>query len=472
MKNNRILIVLAVAVVALLVVAIILKKKGLVGSSSAEKVAVEEVAKRDITETVSASGKIQSESEVKISPDVSGEIMELPVKEGDRVEEGQLLVKIDPDIQKSNVERLEAALNTSRANLANAQSRLAQSEARLTNSKANYERVKQLFEDKVVAQSEYDASLSEYNVAQSDVEASQQSVEASRFQVKSAEASLQEAQKSLTRTEIYSPVNGTISKLNFEKGERVVGTSQMQGSEIMTIADLAEMEVVVEVNENDIIRVGYNDTCDIEVDAYLDKTFKGIVTNIANSAKSDGTGTDQITNFEVKVRILRTSYSDLVNEKQPDQSPFRPGMSATVDIRTRQVKDVLSVPIQAVTTRTKSELEKQVENREERRERRKGPPSDEGDDEEEEAIDKPAREEDAIELVFVVDGNDVVVKQVKTGIQDNEYIEVVSGVELGDRVVTAPYRAISKKLAPGDEVEVVSKDELYKSNEGEGGFGD
>lgn len=471
MKNNRILILLVVSVVVLLVAALVAKKKGLVGGSSAEKVAVEEVVTRDIVETVSASGKIQSESEVIISPDVSGEIMELTVKEGDKVEEGQLLVKIDPDIQKSNVERLEAALNTSRANLANAQSRLAQSKARLTNSKANYDRVKKLFEDKVVAQSEYDATLSEFNVAESDVEASQQSVEASRFQVKSAEAALKEAEKSLTRTEIYSPVNGTISKLNFEKGERVVGTSQMQGSEIMTIADLAEMEVVVEVNENDIIRVGYNDTCDIEVDAYLGKTFKGIVTNIANSAKSDGLGTDQITNFEVKVRILRSSYANLTNEKQPDQSPFRPGMSATVDIRTRDVRDVLSVPIQSVTTRTKEELEKQVEEREERRERRKGPPSDEGDDESE-TVDKPSREEDAIELVFVIDGNDVVVKQVKTGIQDNEYIEIVSGVELGDRVVVAPYRAISKKLAPGDEVEVVSKDDLYKASEGEGGFGD
>ncbi|TNF28443.1 MAG: HlyD family secretion protein [Bacteroidetes bacterium] len=470
MKNNRILIVLVVSVVVLLVVALVAKKKGLVGGSTAEKVAVEEVAKRNIIETVSASGKIQSESEVIISPDVSGEIMELTVKEGDKVEAGQLLVKIDPDIQQSNVERLEAALNTSRANLANAQSRLAQSQARLTNSKANFDRVKKLFEDKVVAQSEYDASLSEFNVAQSDVEASQQSVEASRFQVKSAEAALKEAEKSLTRTEIYSPVSGTISKLNFEKGERVVGTSQMQGSEIMKIADLQEMEVVVEVNENDIIRVGYNDTCDIEVDAYLGKTFKGIVTNIANSAKSDGLGTDQITNFEVKVRILRNSYTGLVNEKQPDQSPFRPGMSATVDIRTRDVRAVLSVPIQAVTTRTKSELEDQASGRKERKQAEET--TEETDEDEQETVDRPAREEDAIELVFVVVDGQVVVKQVKTGIQDNEYIEVVSGLEPGDRVVVAPYRAISKKLAPGDEVEVVSKDDLYKSNEGEGSFGE
>ena len=462
MKNNKVLILLVLLVVALLVVVIVAKKKGLVGGAPAIKVAVEKVEKRNIIETVAASGKIQSESEVIISPDVSGEIMELPVKEGDKVEQGQLLVKIDPDIQQSNVERLEAALNTSRANLANAQSRKAQSEARLTNSKANFDRVKALFEDKVVAQAEYDAALSEYNVAQSDVEASEQSVEASRFQVKSAEAALKEANKSLTRTEIYAPVSGTISKLNFEKGERVVGTSQMQGSEIMKIADLNEMEVVVEVNENDIIRVGYNDTCDIEVDAYLDKKFKGIVTNIANSAMSEGLGTDQITNFEVKVRILRGSYANLVNEKQPDQSPFRPGMSATVDIRTRQVNDVLSVPIQAVTTRTKTELEEQAENR--KRGRNK-------DKEEVSEDDKPSKDEESIELVFIASGGNAVVKQVTTGIQDNEFIEIVSGVEEGDEVVVAPYRAISKKLAPGDEIEVVSEDDLYSATE-EDGFGD
>lgn len=461
MKNNKILILLAVLVVALLVTVVIAKKQGLVGGGSAIKVATEVVTKRDIVETVSASGKIQSESEVIISPDVSGEIMELPVKEGDKVEAGQLLVKIDPDIQKSNVERLEAALNTSKANLANSQSRKAQSDARLTNSEANFERTKKLFDEKVVSQSEYDAALSEFNVAKSDVEAARQSVEASRFQVKSAQAALKEAEKSLTRTEIYSPVNGTISKLNFEKGERVVGTSQMQGSEIMTIADLNEMEVTVEVNENDIIRVGYNDTCDIEVDAYLGEKFTGIVTNIANSAMSEGMGTDQITNFEVKVRILRDSYANLTNEKQPDQSPFRPGMSATVDIRTKQVLDVLTVPIQAVTTRTKEDLEEHSERK------RSGNKEKESEEDEPESEDK----DDSIELVFVADGGKVLVKEVTTGIQDNEFIEIVSGVDDGDEVVIAPYRAISKKLGPGDDIEVVSEDDLYKSKD-EGGFGD
>ena len=465
MKNNKILTLLVALVVVLLIVVVVAKKKGWVGGEAATRVAIEEVAKRSIIETVSASGKIQSESEVIISPDVSGEIMELPVKEGDKVKQGQLLVKIDPDIQQSNVERLEAALNTSKANLANAQSRLAQSEARLINSKANFDRIKKLYEDKVVAQSEFDATTSEFEVAKSDVEASRQSVEASRFSVKSAQAGLKEAQKSLTRTEIYSPVNGTISKLNFEKGERVVGTTQMQGSAIMTIADLEEMEVTVEVNENDIIRVGYRDTCDIEVDAYLGKSFKGIVTNIANSAMSSGLGTDQITNFEVKVRILRSSYANLVNEKQPDQSPFRPGMSATVDIRTRQVKDVLTVPIQAVTTRSKKELQEQSE--EERTERKPKAKDEETEsDDDEETIDRPEKMADAIELIFVVKDGKAIAKVVKTGIQDNEFIELLSGGELGDKVITAPYRAISKTLNPGDAVEVVSKKDLYSSKEG------
>ncbi|MDA9120535.1 efflux RND transporter periplasmic adaptor subunit [Flavobacteriales bacterium] len=466
MKKNKILVLLVAVVVVLLVVVTVAKKKGLIGGETATKVAVEEVIKRSIVETVSASGKIQSESEVIISPDVSGEIMELPVKEGDKVIEGQLLVKIDPDIQQSNVERLEAALNTSKANLANAQSRLAQSDARLINSTANFNRTKKLFEDKVVAQSEFDATTSEFEVAKSDVEAARQSVEASRFQVKSAQAGLKEAQKSLTRTEIYSPVNGTISKLNFEKGERVVGTTQMQGSEIMTIADLDEMEVTVEVNENDIIRVGFSDTCDIEVDAYLGKTFKGIVTNIANSAMSSGMGTDQITNFEVKVRVLRNSYSTLVNEKQPDQSPFRPGMSATVDIRTKQVVDVLSVPIQAVTTRSKKELQEGSDGEKPKR-KGKGKETDSDEDDESETVDKPEKLEDAIELIFVVSDGKAVAKVVKTGIQDNEFIQLLSGAELDDKVVTAPYRSISKKLKPGDEVEVVSKKDLYSAKEKE-----
>jgi len=459
MKKNKILFLLVALVVVLVIVVVVAKKKGLVGGETAIKVVAEEVEKRNIVETVSASGKIQSEIEVVISPDVAGEIMELPVKEGDKVEIGQLLVKIDPDIQRSNVERLEAALNTSRANLATAQSRVAQSEARLINSKANFERTKKLFEDKVVAQSEYDAIVSEYEVAKNDVEAAKQSANASGFNVKSARAGLKEAQKNLNRTEIYSPVKGTISKLNFEKGERVVGTSQFEGSAIMTIADLGEMEVTVEVNENDIIRVGYNDTCDIEVDAYLGEKFVGIVTSIANSAMSSGLGTDQVTNFEVKVRILRNSYANLANKKQPDQSPFRPGMSATVEIRTRQATQVLTIPIQAVTTRSKKELEKKTDEEleaEKKRKRKKRKGSGKAS-----SNNASGLAADAVEVVFVVSEGEVMAVKVETGIQNNEFIEITKGLSEGDRVVTAPYRAISKKLRSGDVVEEVSQDDLY-----------
>jgi HlyD family secretion protein len=459
MNNRRIIIILAVVAVLLIVATLVAKKKGLVGGAPAVKVTTEAAAIKDITELVSASGKIQSEVAVNISPDVAGEIMALPVKEGDRVKVGQLLVRIDPDIQRSNVERLQASLNTSKANLANSQSRLTQAEARLVNSKALFERTQKLFNDKVVAQQEMDAARSEYDVATSEVEASRQSVEANRYTVKSAEAALREAEKQLTRTEIYSPVEGTVSKLNFRKGERVVGTSQMAGSEIMTISNLNEMEVQVEVNENDIIRVGLGDSCDIEVDAYLGEKFKGVVTSMANSAKSDAMGTDQVTNFAVKVRLLRESYAHLANSKQPGVSPFRPGMSATVDIRTRTVKGALSVPVQAVTTRSASELEQKEEETKLKRRRGQDPNS----------LPDPTAEviiaKDAIEVVFVHRAGKAVMAQVKTGIQNSEFIEVVSGLRQGDEVITAPYRAISKKLNNGDPVKVVTKDELFSISE-------
>lgn len=459
MNNRRLLIILAVVAALLIVAALVAKKKGLVGGAPAVKVTTEAAVLKDITELVSASGKIQSEVAVNISPDVAGEIMALPVKEGDRVKVGQLLVKIDPDIQRSNVERLQASLNTSKANLANSQSRLTQAEARMVNSKALFERTQKLFNDKVVAQQEMDAARSEYDVATSEVEASRQSVEANRYTVKSAEAALRESEKQLTRTEIYSPVEGTVSKLNFRKGERVVGTSQMAGSEIMTISNLNEMEVLVEVNENDIIRVGLGDSCDVEVDAYLGEKFKGVVTSMANSAKSDAMGTDQVTNFAVKVRLLRESYAHLANSKQPGVSPFRPGMSATVDIKTRTVKDALAVPVQAVTTRSASELEEKEEDTKLKRRRGQDPNS----------LPDPTAEvviaKDAVEVVFANRGGKAVMVVVKTGIQNSEFIQIVSGLEQGDEVVTAPYRAISKKLNNGDPVQVVTKDELFSTTE-------
>lgn len=449
---NKNLIFAVIGVFLLLVLMVGGKKAGWWGGDEDVKVVFASVEVRDITETVSASGQIQSESEVIISPDVPGELVELTLIEGDKVEMGQLLVKIDPDLQRSNVERLEAALSTSKANQANSESRLAQSKAQLVNAEASYNRSKQLYEDKVIPQSEYDGAYASFVVSQNEVEAATQSVEAAKFNVKSAEAGLREAQKNLNRTEIYAPVSGTISKLNFEQGERVVGTSQMAGSEIMVIADLNEMEVIVDVNENDIIRVGLGDSCDIEVDAYLGKKFKGIVTSIANSATSNGMNTDQVTNFEVKVRVLKDSYKGLTNEKQPDLSPFRPGMSASVDIKTKRVEDVIAVPIQCVTTREVDDLAEEGEDGEKpKRSKRRRKSTD------------PKGE--STEVVFVKNGSTVEMVEVKTGIQDNLFIQIESGLEADQEIVKAPYSAVSKDLEDGSSVTEVEEEDLFKSEE-------
>jgi HlyD family secretion protein len=448
---NKKLVYAVLSVVVLVIVLLGGKKAGWWGGEEAIEVAFEEVSKRRIIETVSASGQIQSEVEVAISPDIPGEIIKLTVIEGDKVKRGDLLVKIDPQLQKTNVERLEASLNTVKANLANTRSRLAQSRAQYENSEASFNRTKDLFEKNVVSQAEFDAANSQYIVSENEVEAAEQSVRASEFNVESSEAGLREAQKNLNRTEIYSPVDGTVSKLNFEAGERVVGTSQMAGSEIMVISDLQEMEVVVDVNENDIIRVGLGDSCEIEVDAYLNRKFKGIVTSIANSAMSQGMSTDQVTNFEVVVRILRASYADLENEKQPGLSPFRPGMSASVEIQTKKVDDVVAVPIQSVTTR-EIEKEETDEDGEKRRKWKK--------------VKRAGKTDGPVEeVVFVIDGSTVKQVAVKTGIQDNLFIEVLEGLSLEDVVVKAPYSAISKELEDGAMVTEVDEEDLFQSEE-------
>ncbi len=458
MKNNKLLIIAGIATVIIIIALIIGKKQGWIGKSDTTEVSIEKVTKRTIVETVAASGKVQPEAEVKISPDVPGEIIELTVKEGDKVIAGQLLLRIDPDIQQSTVERLEAGLNTSKATLANAKSRKAQVDAQYTNAKALYERNKKLFEQKVISEQEYDAATSSYEVAKNEVEAAKQNVNGADFSVKSAQAALQEAKKNLTKTTIFSPVSGTISKLSVEKGERVVGTSQMAGTEIMTIANLNEMEVNVDVNENDIVRVGVGDSADIEVDAYIGRKFRGVVTSIANSANVSGALVDQVTNFEVKIRILQESYKDLVNEKQPLLSPFRPGMSATVEIRTKTSKDILSVPIQAVTSRSANDTLMPEEKKEKKKFKEK-----EFADATEESEKKTVAETEVEvkECVFVLENGKAKLVYVKTGIQDNNYIEIISGLQENTEVITAPYSQVSKLLKAEDEVQVVDEKELY-----------
>lgn len=417
MKNNKILKILLPIVIVLIIFAVIGKKAGWFGKALTVKVAVENAEKRTIVETITANGKIQPEKEVKISPDVSGEIVELTVKEGDNVVKGQLLLRIKPDTYISQKDRSLAAISLARA-------RLVQSEAQFTQAELAFKRSKQLYDEQTISKSEFEQAQATYTVAKSEVDAG-------KFTVVSTEASLKEANENLTKTSIYAPMSGTVSMLLVELGERVAGTNLMAGTELLRVADLARMEARVQVNENDIPRVKLGDTALIEVDAYLDQKFKGIVTEIANSAKTTGVSADQVTNFDVKILVLPQSYQKLVDAG--DKNPFRPGMSATVDIRTQSKPDILTVPIQSVTTRTDTT-------------KIAGTPS----------------QKDIRTIVFVTDGKYALAKDVKTGIQDNSYIEILSGVALNDRIVSAPFSAISKKLSDSTLIEVVKKEVLFK----------
>ncbi|MFW5805022.1 MAG: efflux RND transporter periplasmic adaptor subunit [Bacteroidales bacterium] len=434
----RILIGLAVV---LIIIAVTGNKAGWFGHKTGHKVACSEVTTRTITETVTANGKVQPETEVKISPDVSGEIIKLDVKEGNKVEKGDFLLKIKPDIYESSLDRAEASLNSAKANLSNSRARLEQTKAQFNQTKLNFQRQKQLYDNGTISESEFENAQASYEMGIADVNAAKESVRAAEFSVLSAKATLQEAAENLRKTSVYAPMTGAISKLNVELGERVVGTEMMAGTEMLRIANLNVMEVVVEVNENDIIKVEHNDTADIEVDAYLKKTFKGIVTEIANSATTSGLAADQVTNFEVKIRILSSSYEDMMDDNK--QSPFRPGMSATVDIRTETAYNTLAVPIQSVTVRTDST---KIEN----------PHASEKTGEEPETPLK--------EVVFVYEDGKVNQTDVTTGIQDTEFIQVTSGLKKGQEVVSAPYSLISNILKDGMHVEKVSEKELYKTD--------
>jgi HlyD family secretion protein len=417
MKNNKILKILLPIVIVLILFAVIGKKAGWFGKALTVKIAVENAQKRTIVETITANGKIQPEKEVKISPDVSGEIVELTVKEGYNVEKGQLLLRIKPDNYISQRDR-------SLAEISAAQARRAQADAQFTQAELSYKRNKQLYDQQTISKSDFEQAEATYNVAKAELDAA-------KFAITSAEASLKDANENLIKTSIYAPMNGTVSMLLVELGERVAGTNLMAGTELMRVADLSRMEAQVQVNENDIPRVKLGDTALIEVDAYLDQKFKGIVTEIANSAKTTGVSADQVTNFDVKILVLPQSYQKLVDAG--DKNPFRPGMSATVDIRTQSKNDILAVPIQSVTTRTDTT-------------KIAGTPS----------------EKDIRTIVFITDGKYALAKDVKTGIQDNSYIEILSGIAANDRVISSPFSAISKKLSDSTLIEVVKKEELFK----------
>lgn len=417
---------LAVAVALLAGVAILAKKKGWIGGGDATEVTVEKAGRHTIEETVSASGKIFPETEVKISPDVSGEIVDLYFEEGDSVKKGDLLFTIRPDTYQSIVEQAEAMVNQSKATLANANARIIQVQAQFENAKTTFDRNTKLYHEKVLSQADYDNAVAAFKSAEGELKAAEESVKGAAFSVKSAEAGFKEARENLIKTKVYAPMGGVLSKLNVKKGERVVGTAQFSGTEMLIIADLGKMEVQVDVSENDIVRVSLNDTAEIEVDAFLDKKFKGIVRHIANSASS-GTvlSSEQVTNFTVKISILQESYQELVTAGNP--FPFKPGMSATAEIKTDLIKDALSVPIQCVTIR---EQENETEGN---------------------------KVESKEEIVFVLQNGSAKSVRVKTGIQDDKYIQIKEGLEENVEVVSGPYRAISRTLKNGDKIKVVKE---------------
>jgi len=435
MKSNKLLKYLLIAAVVLIVFSIIGKKAGWFGGEITIKVSTEKPEIRTIIEVVTASGKIQPETEVKISPDVSGEIVELKIQEGERVKKGDLLLKIKPDTYLSLVDRAEASVNSAKANYANAQAFLEQIEAKYKQTKNAYQRSKILWEQETISQADYESALSSFEMVEAELAAAKKSLEASKYSIQSAQAALSEARENLQKTTIYAPMDGTVSKLNVEIGERVVGTMQMAGTEMLRIADLNRMEVKVDVNENDIVKVNLKDTAIIEIDAYLGEKFKGVVTEIANSANVSGMATDQVTSFDVKILLLKDSYKHLIKENNPN--PFRPGMSASVDIQTKIKPDILTVPIQAVTTREPTDTVKTPG----------------------EIVTDEFRE-----VVFVVSGDRAGLKDVETGIQDNQYIEIIQGLTIEDEVVTAPYSAISRKLEDGIKVEVVDKEQLFQQD--------
>lgn len=435
MKKKTVYYILGGAIL-LIIILLVLSKTGAIGNKEKGKeVEISKVEAMTIIETVSATGKIQPEIEVKISSEVSGEIIELPVKEGQVVKKGDLLVRINPDLYTSGLNRSVASLSGTKAGL-------SQADAQFKEAKANYERNKTLFEKGIISKSDWDKAISSYEVAQ----ATKQSA---YYNVQSASATVNEAKDNLGRTTIYAPADGTISSLGVELGERVLGTQQMTGTELLRVANLNNMEVEVDVNENDIVKINVGDSAKVEVDAYLKKEFKGIVTSISNSASTALTA-DQVTNFKVKVRILKESYADLLEGKPESYSPFRPGMTATVDIMTKRKDNVLSIPISSVVVKSDTSATAKpvvISAKEDENNNQKAPKSDK-----------------KFECVFVKVGDKAKIRVIKTGIQDDTNIEVSSGLKKGDVVIIGPYATVTKDLNSGDMVHVKSEGEVKKDS--------
>lgn len=427
-KSNKLLYILLVVIAVLTAGFFIGKSKGWIGGPKELEVETAKVAYRNIVEKVSASGVVQPETEVKMSPDVAGEIIELNVAEGDSVKVNDLLVKIRPDNFISALDRAQATLNQQLANLAQSKAALKRSEAQFTRAQLEYDRNLKLHEEKVISTADFEQINANYLTAKNDLDAAEQTVLAAEFIVKSARATVDESAENLRLTNVYSPTNGVVSKLLVEKGERVVGTAQMAGTEMLRIADLSRMEIRVNVNENDIVRISLSDSVLIDVDSYAftGKKFGGIVTAIANSA-NEKANADAVTEFEVRIRILNDSYAGLVTDKNP--FPFRPGMTASVEIITNRKENILTVPLAAVTTREAETLETQGGST-----RLK-------------------------ELVFLKDGNTAKLVTVKTGISDFDNIEILEGLTEGQEIITGPYFIVSKELEDKKPVKIAVKKE-------------
>ncbi|MEI3801625.1 MULTISPECIES: efflux RND transporter periplasmic adaptor subunit [unclassified Chitinophaga] len=457
MKKKKLYWVIGI-LCSLVILFLVLKASGVIGKEEGIKVAVDNASNRNIIEVVTASGKIYPEIEVKVSSDVSGEITDLPILEGDSVKKGQVLARIYADIYGSMVDKAAASMSQSQAQLANSAAALNSFKARLDQNKAAFNRNKELLAQKVISRSEFETAEATYLASLADYNAAVQQINGNKFAVASAQANLNEANKNLGRTTISAPMGGIVSLLSVKKGERVVGTAQMTGTEMLRIADMNTMEVQVDVGENDIPKVKYGDTAIIEVDAYNSRQFKGIVTQIASSSKGAATATvstassaEQVTSYIVHIRILQESYQDLL-DKNKKTFPFRPGMSASVDIQTRHVNNVLAIPINSVTTRDGDSTKAKGDKKKEAPVQDNTTPGSSADT-------KPVLNE----VVFVLqkDGS-VKMVPVKTGVQDDAWIQITSGLSAGDQVISAPYTAISRNLENGKKVKVVPKAELFE----------
>jgi HlyD family secretion protein len=439
---NKKLLWTVIALIVLVVVFVGLKKSGVVGKEEGIKVSAEKAAVRTVTETVNASGKIYPEIEVKVSPDVSGEIVELTVNEGDSVRKGQVLARIYADIYSTQRDQSAAGVDQAKAQFSNSEANLPGLKATLDNAKAAFERQRKLYAEKVASRQEYDQAEQAYRTAEANYNAAREGIKGTQAAIQGAEAQLARANKDLSRTTLTAPMDGVISLLSVKKGERVVGTAQMAGTEMMRVADMRSIEVRVDVGENDIPKVKLGDTALVQVDAYTNRKFKGIVYKIANpnTQSATTTTTTEVTNYKVHIRLIPDSYKDMVVKGR--SFPFRPGMTASADIQTRTKENVLSVPLNAVTTREK----------------------DKGKDSEGERSDNDGKDnDDAVdEVVFVLQKDNKVKKvKVKTAIQDLNHIEIVDGLAEGDQVITGPYNTVSKVLKDGMLVKVVAKDKLF-----------